>query len=118
MDVPADLKNFQGEGEIVMPEFMSRGYFIYEADEKYFQELSHFNKFIEVNNNNLPITERPLDSFELKNLPFWTKDTKLEKEISISNKRTYAGVIYPWQHFLLRDTITGKTYHLVCGIRE
>ena len=120
MDVPNELRNFIGEGEIVFPEFMSKGYFIYEANEDYFELLSNFNNFTEKYINNHPFIERPPAYYELNSiyLRCWTKDTKLEKNISLKHKRIYEGINFPWKHYLLRDTLTNKTYHLVGGIRR
>lgn len=123
MDIPSNVKNFRGEGEVVFPVFMSRGYFIYEADDFYFEYISNYGGFTESNENNQPIIMQPLpqlavDLEDSVRFLFWTKKTNLEKAISLKNKVTYVGINFPWMHYLLRDTVTNQTYHLVCGIKD
>jgi hypothetical protein len=119
MEVPSSLKNFQGEGSITFPVFMSRGYFVYEADQKYFNYLLQNGKFIEESRYNIKISESHFSDHEIDVLLLAFKgDIKLEKPDNLKNKKVYAGTYFPYIHYLFRDTISNKTYHFVSGMRE
>jgi hypothetical protein len=118
MEVPTSLKNFHGEGVITFPAFMSKGYFVYEANQEYFDYITQNERYIEESKYNIKISEAQFSDHEIDVLLLAFKDVKLEKPDSFKNKKSYAGTYFPYIHYLFRDTVTNKTYHFVGGMRE
>lgn len=113
------IRDFEGDGATVFPEFMSWGIFNYYCDSDYIKFLRQFDSF--------PVKSEFNSRFKLlkssyfpNNTEFYTKDSNKNLKTDLNREKCIyiSGIVFPYAHNILIDTTTYEVVHLVSGVRE
>lgn len=113
------IRDFEGDGATVFPEFMSWGIFNYNCNSDYIKFLRQFNHFpVKSEFNNRFKLLKP--SYFPNNTEFYTKDSKKNLKTDFNRDKCIyiSGIVFPYGHNILIDTTTYEVVHLVSGVRE
>ena len=117
-----EITNCKGEFSEVTPTFMSWGYFTYQTNDKFINDLITKKTFLSNSELNAGFKKVPVGfPFKENDLSFYTdylKDKSIVKKIELENKVALEGVYYPYKQQILYDTITKEVIHLISGLRE
>ncbi len=111
--LPTHIENLKGEGTNGLSNFLSSGYFTYQADPTYFEFLTTHNTFAEPSEFNTEISELDCTSTQFpQDFSWWTDD-----QIDLTEKTCFSGIFFPFIHYLIYDSATGQVIHFVESMR-
>jgi len=109
--VPSGISDFSGTSEDRLPVFLNRGFYKYNAEPSFFEDLVQHEKFFDISETN-----QKIHKVQCSDLPhdfsLWTKEV-----VNTQGKECYMGVFFPYVHYIIYDPSTKQVNHFYEGTR-
>jgi hypothetical protein len=107
---PSGITDFSGTSADLFPVFLSSGFYQYNVDETYFDQITAYDNFFSDDSANSKIQETACTELP-QQITSWPGI-----EIDVENKICYTGTFIPYIHYLILDPDTRTVYHFYWGV--